>query len=630
MRRSFEEYLERSVEIRKLSMPPGQKAADSRSFYRRFHENFGRIKELLQQNRKVLDREFYLPLRRIQLLDEKTAEELMEFSDALANTRTLEVVDTRLALMIVSGLLPYYQAKECETGAQEDRKRYIHCLYRKLALSYNVAQGFDRGIEVAELCEEYREMTVSCAESGRKWMENISLFASLPTESQQELVTIQLFSATAYERSYYDEKMIREQIAAYKNCLSLFMRKDIQEAAPEIDWEFQIFSVYSYFSAVQEFLYWEKVPQDILDELYKAVQDALDYARNHPDNYRVSPDSLQAALSAIQFYRGEVSFSDMIEEYVQWNQQGDPTQYDRVNMDANLLALIFPIWMFRRHPEEVKNYREFLFGAQKSSFLYIKNARDKGTYETMQRYTGYIIEDYIEIDGTIPFKDYYQNILKATQPTLYVHCRMVGLLSAAILRQAIRSDPEMLVGVWGFRTAEEVSQAAEKMEAYLLEACFYHDIGKFYLLDTINQYSRFLFPEEFLMVQKHTVMGYRLLEKRESTKTFAEAALYHHRWYDEKGGYPNNITFIGNPDAPLYYIITCADCLDAATDNVGRAYSNGKDFSLMLEDIKSNSGRMFSPDIAALFDEPELRKDVEELLNETREVLYREVFDSEN
>ena len=65
-------------------------------------------------------------------------------------------------------------------------------------------------------------------------------------------------------------------------------------------------------------------------------------------------------------------------------------------------------------------------------------------------------------------------------------------------------------------------------------------------------------------------MGYEFLSKWDSTRPYAEAALYHHLWYDEKGGYPREYTYKGNDNAILYQILTCADCLGAATDSVGR------------------------------------------------------------
>ena len=55
-------------------------------------------------------------------------------------------------------------------------------------------------------------------------------------------------------------------------------------------------------------------------------------------------------------------------------------------------------------------------------------------------------------------------------------------------------------------------------------------------------------------------MGYELLSKWDSTRPYAEAALYHHLWYDEKGGYPREYTYKGNDNAILYQILTCADC----------------------------------------------------------------------
>ena len=86
-------------------------------------------------------------------------------------------------------------------------------------------------------------------------------------------------------------------------------------------------------------------------------------------------------------------------------------------------------------------------------------------------------------------------------------------------------------------------------------------------------------------------MGYEFLSKWDSTRPYAEAALYHHLWYDEKGGYPREYTHKGNDNAILYQILTCADCLGAATDSV--------------EQLQQEAGRLITVE---------------------REQLYREVF----
>ena len=69
-------------------------------------------------------------------------------------------------------------------------------------------------------------------------------------------------------------------------------------------------------------------------------------------------------------------------------------------------------------------------------------------------------------------------------------------------------------------------------------------------LEEFKDFARALFNEEFDLIRLHPQMGYELLSKWDSTRPYAEAA--------------------------LYQILTCADCLDAATDSVGRAYSSSR------------------------------------------------------
>ena len=95
---------------------------------------------------------------------------------------------------------------------------------------------------------------------------------------------------------------------------------------------------------------------------------------------------------------------------------------------------------------------------------------------------------------------------------------------------------------------------------------------------------------------------------------------------NEQGGYPADISYRDEPDALLYQILTCADCIDAATDSVGRAYSRGKTFEEMLANLRQNSGRMFNPELVALFDDAALCEKVERLLLDERGRMYDRVF----
>ena len=631
MEACFEEYMKRSTQIRRLSMPPEGAGGDPGRFYRAFNENFNKIKVLLQENRGILDRKVYQPLKHLETMTLETAEELITFSDELANTRTLEMVDVRLAWLIADKLELFYEKRYKEEITEETKNRYIHCLFRKQVLSYNVGQGYDRGRATDVLTDRYKDCILECAEKAEPFWKNLDYFAHASEATQNELMTMALFRATGYERAYYDEKLVRRQIECYEDYLSWMEELKLQRSCPKIDWEFEVFSGYSYLSAVQEFLYWESVPEDILKKLKLAVERAEAYVKAHPDNFRTDLETMETAHCAIDYYLGKTDFSRMVRIYERWEETADPTGYDRESVNANLLSVIFVLWMCKKHPEQIEAHRAFLLKAQKLTFTYIRNARDRGTYDLMQRYTGYIMDDYIELSEGISFRSYYENILITTQPTLYVHCSMVARIASAILDEALCLDPELLLYANGYETVEEILAHEEELRTFLYECCFFHDAGKLFFLDTINLYSRQLFSEEFDLIRLHPLMGWELLNKRESTRRYADAALYHHLWYDEKGGYPMNLTYQGNENAFLYQISTCADCIDAATDSVGRAYSRGKNFKEMMDDLRSNSGRMFQPEIVDLFESSKrLQKRVEYLITAEREKLYKQAFSYEH
>lgn len=80
----MQSYIERSRQIRNLSMPPENKE----HFYGQFRVNFLQIRELFAENRAYLNDEVFTPLKDIDAISEEKAQELLELSDNLAYTET--------------------------------------------------------------------------------------------------------------------------------------------------------------------------------------------------------------------------------------------------------------------------------------------------------------------------------------------------------------------------------------------------------------------------------------------------------------------------------------------------------------------------------------------------------------
>ena len=181
-------------------------------------------------------------------------------------------------------------------------------------------------------------------------MQNPELFACLSKERKENLLGTLLFRPSIYERLYYEEEMVRKQIVCYEEFLQIVRNPQIRAAAPEIDFEFEEFSANSYLSLVDEYLYWNKVPGDILLRLKKAAEDALAYARENK-NFRQNEETLLGTLHTIQGYLGEISISEMLDTYVNWLNGADPTQYDWMNVENNLLPVLYTFWLCEARPE---------------------------------------------------------------------------------------------------------------------------------------------------------------------------------------------------------------------------------------------------------------------------------------
>ncbi len=75
----------------------------------------------------------------------------------------------------------------------------------------------------------------------------------------------------------------------------------------------------------------------------------------------------------------------------------------------------------------------------------------------------------------------------------------------------------------------------------------------------------------------------------------------------------------------------CADCLDAATDTVGRSYNKGKSFDSFREELIARSGDHYASWLTDLFSDPLVKEDIEYLLDDGRSmyILYKEESENE-
>ncbi|MCR5120405.1 MAG: hypothetical protein K6B44_12400, partial [Lachnospiraceae bacterium] len=153
-----------------------------------------------------------------------------------------------------------------------------------------------------------------------------------------------------------------------------------------------------------------------------------------------------------------------------------------------------------------------------------------------------------------------------------------------------------------------------------------HDFGKINIIDTIFVYGRKLLDLEFNIIKSHPSMGKKLLEAHNRTREYVDVAMGHHKWYDNKGGYPEDFDTSKSPYKTVIDLVLCADCMDAATDTVGRSYNKGKTLEDFRRELVAGAGTRYAPWLPALLEREEVITDVEFLLNQAREINYRDTY----
>jgi HD-GYP domain-containing protein (c-di-GMP phosphodiesterase class II) len=123
-----------------------------------------------------------------------------------------------------------------------------------------------------------------------------------------------------------------------------------------------------------------------------------------------------------------------------------------------------------------------------------------------------------------------------------------------------------------------------------------HDIGKVAVdVQILNKKGK-LTEDEWDIVKRHSETGYRIAKSVPELGCIAELILCHHERWDGKG-YPQGIK---DDQIPLLSrILAVADAYDAMTED--RPYRKALSKENAIEELKSNSGKQFDPEIVRVF-----------------------------
>lgn len=212
------------------------------------------------------------------------------------------------------------------------------------------------------------------------------------------------------------------------------------------------------------------------------------------------------------------------------------------------------------------------------------------------------------------------------QPVTYVHVSMVADISRAFAEEIIEKLPSFFVGVPGFSTEDDVRNKREELLSLVTKSALYHDLGKISMPTIITNSFRRLTNHEFNLIKMHPEKSRQFFAIDPSFKTYQDVALGHHKWYDGDG-YPATFKHRKSPYFPLICLVSLADCMDAATENIGRNYHTPKSFEMVMSEFNAYIGEQYHPDLLNLInDNPEIYQKLKTIVSDRRYDFYYEMY----
>ena len=611
---SNEGYITRLEKIRRLSSPSLEGIDDARLYSDLLRKNFIRIGNLSTENRAFLDAELFPILFSNGNLTEAQTDELIALSEALLSPTNVENLDLPIVSLISDRLL--------KDAAPQDDATTIRRLDMRMDACYALMLMLGRVQTCFQIADRFRQEGLAI---GRRFLDYLEphRFQAVDPDSRKIVLTDARYMAVFHEGVACGDAGPNEELLHLNRMLALADDPFFQVMMPDYDWGYFRYRTLNYYAKVTDYGNVRGFGPAELDVICDRTEDfsRLPACFSNFDNEK----QVQMLLYRNRYLAGRISYRECHDALIELYEQRDPNQYDLNGIYDNLqlpLEAICQLDHDHLSPDDLRRLDAFY----REVIRYAFHMPNSGSLSSMLEFFQGIIDRFIEVPGGLSFEEMALQCLAALHPPTYVHSMMVAKLSSYLCQQLIERDPKWLIGAPGCESALDVVANRSALIDFTFHAARCHDVGKLSIIDTIFVYGRNLFDTEFELIRTHPRTGHDLLDRHDSTRPYRDVALGHHRWYDNSRGYPEDFDTRRSSVKPIIDIVLCADCMDAATDSVGRSYRRGKTLEDFIAEVLPECGAHYPPWLAELLKDPETTQGLRDILQEGRRETYQNTY----
>lgn len=617
----LKEYVENTKKILELSSLQIGDINNAEEYRQDLLSSFKQIGELSKENNEILDGNFYPVVKKQNDLNDDEIKLLQDFSSLLIDATSMESVDLPLIQIQAERVLK-------EALKHDNTKLKILALDSVVISCYMMFNLTTRLYPDYDICFKYRDIGM---EAGYKILEYLDKdkFIALPDDECKDLVVIN----SRYIRSLFEwgdkedkESYNKHDIILMKRALEIAHDDFYLKQLPNHPWIAHKFRAYQYLADFTEYHNRHQFNDEQLKEILHYTKEMIKIVDENPELLPGCPKIEQNFfLLRNTYFAKEMDLETYRNELLNLMKEINHDDFSPRMVFVNLLLPIEYLMCLDKNNLSKKEKR-LVTNIYSTIINYVYHMPKTGALSFVLTFLSEILRDFIEVEGGIEFEEMCMKLMAAIHPPTYVHSISVARITRFLLQQVLNKKPEYLVGCLNTNNVEEVKKQQYELLDYTYNAAMLHDIGKIFVTETIITYGRKLIDEEFELLKVHPIISETLLSKYKDTKDYTLFAIGHHKWFNNQGGYPNSFNMNKCKNKPLLSLMIIADCLDAATDTVGRSYKAGKTLDDYIAEIRSFSGTRYDPFAVELFNDKEIYDGVSFLLSEGRNENYREAY----
>ena len=619
--KNIHDYVQRMKRIRVLSSPMIDENDETDTYIMRLQENFMVIGELADENRDFLENDLYPMLAKDHVLTPEDINVLNTLSCELLDAEYAENIDLPIATIISDKVLEVAKASG-------DTEALIRQWDIAINAHYTMMNMTGRIYSYPRHSAYYREKGFQAGDFFIPLVLDWDRFSAIEDPlSRQLALTNARYSLAFFEGYRVKCEDDTRDLDLLEKLLAIYGDERYRQLDPDFDWDYYKYRIMEYYCTSLDMCNMRGLSKPFIERIGKMTEKMRDFY--YSDLERFAEFSLKVRVDIVvirnRYFAGMYTREEYFKQLLQAYDERDINDYSSDGIIGNMLPVVEYILLL--DPEDLRAEEKSTIKMLYSNIIaYIFNNPNGGATSFLLEYVAILLNRFIEVPSGISFEEMVLKCMAALHPPTYIHSRMVGELSECVCSHLIRHRPDLFVGILGTTTEEEVLKKKAAIINLTYHAALCHDAGKLMIIDTIFVYGRRLLDMEFELIKTHPGSGYELLRRYESTAPYAEVAGGHHIWYDGSKGYPEEFDITNSSVSTLINIVSCMDCMDAATDFVGRSYRNGKTLSKLMVEFREGSGTRYAPYVVDVLEKEEVASDIQNILNRGRQQIYGDTF----